>query len=46
MAQAALTIDGLGVDFEGFKAVNGVSLIIEEGSCGFCSVQTAPARPR
>jgi urea transport system ATP-binding protein len=31
MAQAALTIDGLGVDFEGFKAVNGVSLIIEEG---------------
>jgi urea transport system ATP-binding protein len=31
MAQAALTIDGIGVDFEGFKAVNGVSLIIEEG---------------
>jgi urea transport system ATP-binding protein len=31
MAQAALTIDGLGVDFEGFKAVNGVSLIVEEG---------------
>jgi urea transport system ATP-binding protein len=31
MAQAALTIDGLGVDFGGFKAVNNVSLIIEEG---------------
>jgi urea transport system ATP-binding protein len=31
MAQAALTIDGLSVDFEGFKAVNGVSMIIEEG---------------
>src|SRR3569833_1865010 len=31
MEQAALTIDGIGVDFEGFKAVNGVSLIIEEG---------------
>lgn len=31
MAKAALTIDGLGVDFQGFKAVNGVSLIIEEG---------------
>ncbi|HEU0149459.1 MAG TPA: urea ABC transporter ATP-binding protein UrtD [Bradyrhizobium sp.] len=31
MAQAALTIDGIGVDFEGFKAVKGVSLIIEEG---------------
>jgi urea transport system ATP-binding protein len=31
MAQAALTIDGLGVDFEGFKAVNSVSLIVEEG---------------
>jgi urea transport system ATP-binding protein len=31
MAQAVLTIDGLGVDFGGFKAVNNVSLIIEEG---------------
>jgi urea transport system ATP-binding protein len=31
LAKAALTIDGLGVDFQGFKAVNGVSLIIEEG---------------
>jgi urea transport system ATP-binding protein len=31
MAQVALTIDGLGVDFGGFKAVNNVSLIIEEG---------------
>jgi urea transport system ATP-binding protein len=31
MAQAALTIDGLGVDFGGFKAVNNVSFIIEEG---------------
>src|SRR6195256_1482937 len=31
MAQAALTIDGLSVDFEGFKAVNGVSMVIEEG---------------
>jgi urea transport system ATP-binding protein len=31
MSQAALTIDGLGVDFGGFKAVNNVSLIIEEG---------------
>src|SRR5258707_4984455 len=31
MAQAALTIDGLSVDFEGFKAVNNVSMIIEEG---------------
>ena len=31
MAQAALTIDGLSVDFEGFKAVNNVSMIIEDG---------------
>jgi urea transport system ATP-binding protein len=31
MATAALTIDGLGVDFGGFKAVNCVSMIIEEG---------------
>ena len=31
MAQAALTIDGLSVDFEGFKAVNGVSMIVDEG---------------
>ena len=31
MAQTALTIDGLGVDFEGFKAVNNVSLNIEDG---------------
>lgn len=28
---AALTIDGLAVDFEGFKAVNGVSMVVEEG---------------
>jgi urea transport system ATP-binding protein len=28
---AALTIDGLAVDFDGFKAVNGVSMIVEEG---------------
>ena len=31
MAQVALMIDGLGVDFGGFKAVNNVSLTIEEG---------------
>ena len=31
MAQTALTIDGLSVDFEGFKAVNQVSMVIEEG---------------
>jgi urea transport system ATP-binding protein len=31
MAQVALTIDGLGVDFGGFKAVNNVSLTIEDG---------------
>src|SRR5260370_16601194 len=31
MAPVALTIDGLGVDFGGFKAVNNVSLTIEEG---------------
>jgi urea transport system ATP-binding protein len=28
---AALTVDGLSVDFDGFKAVNTVSLIVEEG---------------
>ncbi len=31
MGHIALTIDGLGVDFGGFKAVNGVSLTIEDG---------------
>ncbi|KPG01994.1 urea ABC transporter ATP-binding protein UrtD [Rhodopseudomonas palustris] len=31
MDRIALTIDGLGVDFEGFKAVNNVSLTIGEG---------------
>jgi urea transport system ATP-binding protein len=31
MARIALTIDGLGVDFGGFKAVHGVSLTVEEG---------------
>ena len=31
MAQAALTIDGLGVDFSGFKAVSNVSTIVEDG---------------
>jgi urea transport system ATP-binding protein len=31
MAQAALTIDGLSVDFEGFKAVNQVSMIVDDG---------------
>ena len=29
--RAALTIDGIGVDFAGFKAVNNVSMVIEEG---------------
>ena len=28
---AALTVDALGVSFSGFKAVNGVTLVIEEG---------------
>src|SRR3984957_6645617 len=28
---AALTIDGLSVDFNGFKAVNSVSMIVDEG---------------
>jgi urea transport system ATP-binding protein len=31
MAQAALTIDGLSVDFEGFKAVNQVTMLVDEG---------------
>src|ERR1700754_4053057 len=31
MALAALTIDGLSVDFEGFKAVNQVSMIVDDG---------------
>ena len=28
---AALTVDGLSVDFDGFKAVNGVTMIVDEG---------------
>ncbi len=31
MAQAALTLDGLGVEFYGLKAVDGVSMVVEEG---------------
>src|ERR1700680_366530 len=31
MAHVALTIDGLGVDFEGFKAVNQVTMTIDDG---------------
>ncbi len=31
MAQSALTIDGLSVDFEGFKAVNGVTMTVDDG---------------
>ena len=31
MAKAALTIDTLSVDFGGFKAVDGVTMIVEEG---------------
>src|ERR1700737_1246031 len=31
MGRTALTIDGLGVDFEGFKAVNGVTMTVEDG---------------
>ncbi|MDI4232072.1 urea ABC transporter ATP-binding protein UrtD [Bradyrhizobium sp. Arg237L] len=31
MARAALTIDGLSVDFEGFKAVNGVTMTVDDG---------------
>jgi urea transport system ATP-binding protein len=31
MPAVALSVDGLGVDFDGFKAVNGVSLTVDEG---------------
>src|SRR6201996_2272822 len=31
MAQSALTIDGLSVDFEGFRAVNEVTMTIDDG---------------
>ena len=31
MGQAALTLDGIGVAFAGFKAVSGVSSVVEEG---------------
>ena len=31
MTAVALTLDGLGVDFGGFKAVDNVSLTIEDG---------------
>ncbi|MBU1176661.1 MAG: urea ABC transporter ATP-binding protein UrtD [Alphaproteobacteria bacterium] len=31
MAESALTIDGITVSFDGFKAVDGVSMVIEDG---------------
>jgi len=31
MGRTALTIDGLSVDFEGFKAVNQVTMTIDDG---------------
>jgi len=31
MVQAALTVDGIGVSFSGFKAVDKVSLVVDEG---------------
>ena len=46
MAAAALTIDGLSVDFEGFKAVNEVTMVVDEASCAYCSAPMAPEKPR
>ena len=44
MGAAALTLDGLGVDFSGFKAVSNVSTIIAKGELWWCWGPTAPAR--
>ncbi len=42
---ALLYLSGVTVSFDGFKALNNLSLLIERARCGPSSVPTAPARP-
>jgi len=41
-----LYLDGVTVSFDGFRALNALSLVLEEARCGPSSGRTAPARRR
>jgi len=45
-ANTLLYLDGVTVSFDGFKALNALSLIVEKASCAPSSARTAPARRR
>ncbi len=41
-----LYLNNVSVSFDGFKALNSLSIVIEPGSFAPSSARTAPARPR
>ena len=43
---ALLYLDGVHVSFDGFHAINNLSLTLEPGEMRAISARTAPARPR
>jgi len=42
--KASLCVDNVSVSFDGFKALNELTLILDEESCAASSGPTAPAR--
>ena len=43
---ALLYLDGVHVSFDGFHAINNLSLTLEPVKCARSSARTVPARPR
>jgi urea transport system ATP-binding protein len=43
---ALLYLDGVTVSFDGFRALNTLSFVVEPGEMRASSAPTAPARPR
>ncbi len=41
-----LYLNGVSVSFDGFKALNSLSFIVEPGNCARSSARTVPARRR
>jgi len=46
MGHAMLWVDEVTVSFDGFRALDKLSLVLDPASCAASSARTAPARPR
>jgi len=44
LTRTLLYLDGVAVSFDGYKALRGLSLILERAKCARSSAPTAPAR--